>query len=179
MSEHDLPQIPSDLDETGNQRAYNPALLWAILELELNGIGSRLHAPGRLCSRHAEVRRHRNTAQLANVSGPSRRRGSARRPRGSPSRTRRSGSGVRPSGPIGADAARLRHLVMQQVGPITLAGVGVGLPGAVWLGQLARALLYEIDSLQLGLLASVALTAGLIPAQRASCADPMVALREQ
>ena len=41
------------------------------------------------------------------------------------------------------------------------------------------ALLYEVDSLQLGLLATVALTAGLIPAQRASCADPMVALREQ
>ena len=46
---------------------------------------------------------------------------------GSPSHTRRSGSGVRPSAPIGADAARLRHLVLQQVGPITLAGVGVGL----------------------------------------------------
>ncbi|HVB38684.1 MAG TPA: ABC transporter permease [Vicinamibacterales bacterium] len=85
---------------------------------------------------------------------------------------------------LGADAARVRRLVLRQVGLMTLVGGAIGLVGAIGLGRLAQSLLYQLqgwDPMVL-LVSAVALTlvalgAGLIPAQRASRVDPMQALR--
>jgi predicted permease len=85
---------------------------------------------------------------------------------------------------LGANAARVRRLVMRQVGLMTLVGGLVGITGAFFLGRAARALLYEMNPfdpavvvLASALLAAVALIAGYIPAHRASRVEPMVALR--
>ncbi|MDE3155585.1 MAG: ABC transporter permease [Acidobacteriota bacterium] len=85
---------------------------------------------------------------------------------------------------LGADASRVRLLVLRQVGLMTLVGGLIGIAGAVGLGRLAQSLLYQLqgwDPVVL-LVSAVALTlvalgAGLIPAQRASRVDPMTALR--
>jgi putative ABC transport system permease protein len=69
---------------------------------------------------------------------------------------------------------------------VALAGIAVGLAGAVALSRVLSSLLYEIqprDSLTFTvvalLLSVVALTACLVPARRASRVDPTVALREE
>ena len=87
---------------------------------------------------------------------------------------------------LGADPARLRAMVLGQVGRMTLAGGAVGLVGALGLGRLAQSLLYEIDGLQPAViaaaavsLAAVALAAGFVPAHRASRVHPMTALRHK
>ena len=85
---------------------------------------------------------------------------------------------------LGADAGRVRGLVLGQVGRMTIVGGVVGLVAALALGRVARSLLFELDAHDpLTLVASaavlvfVALGAGLIPAHRASRLDPMRALR--
>ena len=87
---------------------------------------------------------------------------------------------------LGADAARLRAMVLGQVGRMTLVGGAVGLVAAFAVGRLAQSLLYEIDGLPPAVaaaaalaLAAVALGAGLVPAHRASRVDPMAALRHR
>jgi len=87
---------------------------------------------------------------------------------------------------LGADAARLRAMVLGQVGRMTLVGGAVGLVAAFGVGRLAQSLLYEIDGLTPAVaaaaalaLAAVALGAGLVPAHRASRVDPMAALRHR
>ena len=85
---------------------------------------------------------------------------------------------------LGANAARVRGMVLKQVGWMTVIGGVVGLAAAVALGRLAQSLLFELqghDPMVLTgsavLLVIVALGAGLIPALRASRIDPMTALR--
>ena len=85
---------------------------------------------------------------------------------------------------LGADAARVRGLVLGQVGRMTIVGAAIGLAAALVLGRVARSLLFEMephDPVVLAgaaaLLAAVALGAGFIPAYRASRLDPMRALR--
>jgi predicted permease len=85
---------------------------------------------------------------------------------------------------LGADAGRVRGLVLGQVGRMTIVGGVVGVVAALALGRVARSLLFELDAHDpLTLVASaavlvfVALGAGLIPAHRASRLDPMRALR--
>ena len=87
---------------------------------------------------------------------------------------------------LGADAARLRTLVLGQVARMTLAGGVVGIVAAFGVGRLAQSLLYEIDGLTLSAvagaasaLAAVALAAGAVPAHRASRINPMTALRHR
>ena len=87
---------------------------------------------------------------------------------------------------LGADAARLRAMVLGQVGRMTLVGGAVGLVAAFGVGRLAQSLLYEIDGLTPAVaaaaalaLAAVALAAGFVPAHRASRVDPMAALRHR
>ena len=87
---------------------------------------------------------------------------------------------------LGADAARLRAMVLGQVGRMTLVGGAVGLVAAFGVGRLAQSLLYEIDGLTPAVaaaaalaLAAVALAAGFLPAHRASRVDPMAALRHR
>ena len=87
---------------------------------------------------------------------------------------------------LGADAARIRAMVLRQVGRMTLSGGVIGLVAALGLGRVAQSLLYEIDGLPpagvaaavVGLTA-VALIAGCIPAQRASRIHPLTALRHR
>ena len=85
---------------------------------------------------------------------------------------------------LGADARRVRGMVLWQVGWMTLIGGVVGMCLAIGVGLLAANLLYEIKGydptvlvLSVVALSVVALSAGLIPAIRASRIDPMRALR--
>ena len=85
---------------------------------------------------------------------------------------------------LGADASRVRGLVMRQVGTMLLIGGTIGTLAAVGLGHAARSLLYELQAydpasvaLAVLLLAGVALSAGFIPARRAALVNPMSALR--
>jgi putative ABC transport system permease protein len=87
---------------------------------------------------------------------------------------------------LGADARRVRRLVLRQVGAMTAVGIAAGLPLALLIGHFAESLLFQMkgsDPLVLGaattLLATVALMAGLPPAVRASRLQPMAALRQE
>ena len=87
---------------------------------------------------------------------------------------------------LGADAARVRTMVLGQVGRMTLVAGAVGLAAAVGVGRLAQSLLYEIEGPTPAVvvaavlaLAAVALGAGFVPAQRASRIEPMAALRHR
>jgi ABC-type antimicrobial peptide transport system permease subunit len=85
---------------------------------------------------------------------------------------------------LGADPARVRGLVLRQVGWMTIAGSVIGLAAALALGRFAQTLLFEMkghDPMVLVMsgviLTLVAMGAGFIPAYRASRLDPMRALR--
>jgi predicted permease len=85
---------------------------------------------------------------------------------------------------LGADAARVRRLVMSQVAWMTLIGGGIGIAAAIGVGRVARSLLYELEGHDPAVLAAAATTlalvacgAGLLPAQKASRIDPIRALR--
>ena len=75
---------------------------------------------------------------------------------------------------LGADARRLRAMVIGQVGRMALAGGAIGLVLALGLGRVLRSVLYEMDRLPPAViaaavagLAAVALAAGFVPARRA------------
>ena len=85
---------------------------------------------------------------------------------------------------LGAAPSRVRTMVLSQVGWMLVVGGIIGLIGAYALGRGAEAILYGIkgsDPIVLLtstiILVAVALSAGLIPAYRASKVDPMTALR--
>jgi predicted permease len=85
---------------------------------------------------------------------------------------------------LGADAGRVRGMVLRQVGLMTIVGGAIGVAGAMGLGRAARSLLFELQGhdplvivASIILLTIVALGAGFIPALRASRVDPMQALR--
>ena len=85
---------------------------------------------------------------------------------------------------LGADARRVRAMVLRQVGLMAVVGGVIGIAAAVGLGRYAKALLYELEGhdpavivLATLVLALVAFGAGYLPARRASRVDPMQALR--
>jgi len=85
---------------------------------------------------------------------------------------------------LGAAPDRVRGMVLRQVAIMTLVGTLVGLAGALGVGKGAQSILFQMtgaDPTVLALsavaLALVALSAGLIPAHRASRVDPMRALK--
>jgi ABC-type antimicrobial peptide transport system permease subunit len=85
---------------------------------------------------------------------------------------------------LGAAPARVRRMVMKQVGIMILIGSLIGLTAAIWIGSVAQEQLYRMEGHDpvvmagaAAILALVALSAGLIPAHRASRVDPMTALR--
>jgi predicted permease len=85
---------------------------------------------------------------------------------------------------LGAAPARVRGMVMGQVGVMTMVGGAIGLAAAVGLGRLAQSLLFQLQGWDPVVLAGaavaltvVALAAGFIPAVRASHVEPMQALR--
>jgi ABC-type antimicrobial peptide transport system permease subunit len=75
-------------------------------------------------------------------------------------------------------------MVLRQVGVMTLIGSVIGIAGALVLGRAASSLLFEIKAydpmvyvLATVVLVIVAISAGYIPARKASRVDPMQALR--
>ena len=85
---------------------------------------------------------------------------------------------------LGADAGRVRTMVLRQVGRMTIVGGVVGIIGALALERTARSLLFGLEGhdplVVIGaafVLAIVALGAGYLPARRASKIHPMQALR--
>jgi predicted permease len=85
---------------------------------------------------------------------------------------------------LGAGRASLLQLVLREVALLTAAGVIIAIPVALALTRLVRSELYGIvpnDPLSIVaaaiVLASVALLAGYIPAERATRIDPLTALR--
>ena len=85
---------------------------------------------------------------------------------------------------LGANAGRVRAMVMRQVGGMMLVGGVIGIAAAVGLGKAAQSLLFELKghdpmvfALAIVVLMLVALGAGFVPAQRAANVDPMQALR--
>jgi ABC-type antimicrobial peptide transport system permease subunit len=87
---------------------------------------------------------------------------------------------------LGAAPARVRRMVLKQVGTMTLIGGIIGLAVAVSGGRLAESLLYQLKgwdpvvlSASAAVLTLVALGAGFLPAHRASRLEPMNALRHE
>jgi predicted permease len=87
---------------------------------------------------------------------------------------------------LGADARAIVRLIVRQGMMLTLAGLALGLSGAVLLTRLMAGMLYGVsatDPLTFAaialLLASVAWLACWIPARRATKVDPMIALRSE
>jgi len=85
---------------------------------------------------------------------------------------------------LGADAGRVRLMVLRQVGLMTLVGGVVGVAAAIAVGKAASSLLFELKGsdptvavLAAITLAAVAFAAGYVPARRASEIHPMQALR--
>lgn len=86
---------------------------------------------------------------------------------------------------VGAAPADVTRLFLREGGPLLLAGVGVGLAGAVALGRTLESQLYDVAPVEPQVLAAA--TAGLAvagalavwwPARRAASVDPVRALRE-
>ncbi len=85
---------------------------------------------------------------------------------------------------LGANGAKVRAMVMRQVGIMLIIGGVIGIAAALGLGRAARSMLFQLEAhdptamaLAVVLLACVALAAGFIPARRAALVDPMNALR--
>jgi predicted permease len=85
---------------------------------------------------------------------------------------------------LGAEARRVRVTVVWEGLRVTLAGVAIGLIGAVGMGRLLNSLLFGVRAFDVAtvvtvtiILLGVAVLASYVPARRASEADPMRALR--
>lgn len=87
---------------------------------------------------------------------------------------------------LGADAMRVRRLVLRQVAFMAVPGALLGLALAASMGRIMTALLFELEGHDPTTFASgtllvgaIAVTAGLIPAQLAASIDPLEALRSE
>ena len=85
---------------------------------------------------------------------------------------------------LGADAGRVRSLVVRQVGAMSASGGVVGIALALALGKVLQSLLYGLTgadplvfAISLAFLGGVALGASYVPVRRASLVDPVEALR--
>jgi putative ABC transport system permease protein len=85
---------------------------------------------------------------------------------------------------LGAVPARLRAMVLKQVGAMTAIGCGVGIAAAIALGKAVEAMLFGVSgydplafAVAVAVLCLVVLAASYLPARRASSVAPMAALR--
>jgi ABC-type lipoprotein release transport system permease subunit len=85
---------------------------------------------------------------------------------------------------LGAQQSDILRLVVAQGFRLALAGVVVGIAGAYGLTRLMESLLFQVKATDPATFAGVALlfllvalAASWIPARRATCIDPMAALR--
>ncbi len=85
---------------------------------------------------------------------------------------------------LGADRAGVLWLVMREVLVLLAIGLAIGVPSAIGLGRYVSSQLYGIQPndpwiaiATMAVLATVSIAAGLIPANRASRIDPILALR--
>jgi predicted permease len=85
---------------------------------------------------------------------------------------------------LGAKTSNVRTMVMQELFFLVLAGVGLGLAGALILTSKIQTMLFGITpndpmtvSVAIAVLVGVAAFSGYLPARRASKVDPMIALR--
>jgi predicted permease len=85
---------------------------------------------------------------------------------------------------LGAPRDRVMWLVLGETLCLTLTGVAVGIPLALWAAQYAKSVLFGIGAADpltmaatVAILIGVAVLAGYLPARRALRVDPMVALR--
>jgi predicted permease len=85
---------------------------------------------------------------------------------------------------LGADGGRIRTMVLSDVGRLMTVGVLAGLAGAFALGRLAAAILFQVEGVDIAVMAAavalvvaVGLVAASLPALRASRIDPARALR--
>jgi ABC-type antimicrobial peptide transport system permease subunit len=87
---------------------------------------------------------------------------------------------------LGAQAGDVQRLVLRQGVKLALAGVGLGLVGALALGRVLWSLLYQVSAADPATFAAVAAVAiavaalaCYIPARRATAVDPAHALRSE
>jgi ABC-type antimicrobial peptide transport system permease subunit len=87
---------------------------------------------------------------------------------------------------LGAEALRIRRMVVLQGARVTLAGVAFGLLAALTLTRVLDSLLFGVGTLDVltfvamsGVMLAVALLASYIPARRASSVDLMQSLRSE
>jgi ABC-type lipoprotein release transport system permease subunit len=85
---------------------------------------------------------------------------------------------------LGAHTAEIFRMVVREGLVLSLAGVGAGAVGALWLGRAASSLLFGVTAMDLasfaaasGLLVALATVACAIPARRAMNVAPVEALR--
>jgi len=85
---------------------------------------------------------------------------------------------------LGAERASVMWLVLREVALMVGVGLGVGVPLAIGVSRIVQSQLFELSAHDpaaiagaAAILAIVALVAGYLPARRATCVDPMLALR--
>lgn len=87
---------------------------------------------------------------------------------------------------VGADAGRLRAMVVRDGLAVASVGVAIGVGGAIVASRALERLLYQVqphDPTTLAataiLLLAIAIAASLLPARRAAAVDPVIALRQE
>ncbi len=87
---------------------------------------------------------------------------------------------------LGAQRSNIVRLVVRQGMELAIAGIAIGVVGALLLTRLMASLLFGVSATDAWtftavplVLAAVALAASYVPARRATTVDPMVALREE
>ena len=85
---------------------------------------------------------------------------------------------------LGAEKSDITTMILNRSLLLVALGLSLGIPGALALTRVLAKFLYEVKTTDLptffiaaALLAAVALLAGLVPAQRATKVDPLIALK--